>query len=226
MSILLTLRVLKRMRVGFFLVLLMLLPTEIVHLAHGPQLRVARVVAEVPRATSPVLPGPEGPAAVHAVRKLRGDLLRVVTLAQRQAAEKAAADAAAAKAAADAAAQAAARQQVTTTTTSPSTTPVPTPAAVPVANVNATGSINGYPCGGNLPSCCTLSHESGGNPMARNSSSASGLWQFIDSTWNYFGGYSSAYLAPPSVQNAKAVLAFAGGAGASNWYGDGCYPGG
>jgi hypothetical protein len=36
-------------------------------------------------------------------------------------------------------------------------------------------------------------------------STASGAYQFLDSSWASFGGYPRAYLAPPTVQDAKAV---------------------
>lgn len=85
-------------------------------------------------------------------------------------------------------------------------------------NGNPSGSVNGYPCGGDLPPCYVLKRESGGNPRAENPvSTASGLWQFIDGTWNGFGGYSHASDAPPDVQNEKARLTWAGGAGAGHW---------
>lgn len=92
--------------------------------------------------------------------------------------------------------------------------------------LTGSGSVNGYPCGGALPSCCTLRAESGGDPTAQNpSSSSSGLWQFTHDTWAGYGGYSEAKYAPAAVQNARAVQVFAGGSGASNWFGDGCYNG-
>ena len=60
--------------------------------------------------------------------------------------------------------------------------------------------------------------ESGGNYDAENAvSTASGAYQIIDGTWAGYGGYSHASDAPPAVQDAKAALMWAGGAGASHW---------
>lgn len=48
--------------------------------------------------------------------------------------------------------------------------------------------------------------ESGGNPTAQNPhSSASGLYQIIDGTWDHYDGYARAKDAPASVQTAKAM---------------------
>lgn len=95
-------------------------------------------------------------------------------------------------------------------------------AQAPRAATPAAASPGGGRCGGGLPPCCVMNRESGGNIRAQNpSSSASGKWQFLDSTWNGYGGYSSAAQAPESVQDAKARELWAGGSGASHW-GGGC----
>lgn len=104
--------------------------------------------------------------------------------------------------------------------------------SVPVAVTAAQGR-----CGGSLPSCCTMERESHGNPYAVEPGHAgapsgdpgdpwhhaSGKWQFMPETWNGYQGYPYAAAAPEAVQDDKAREVFAGGAGASHWYGDGCY---
>lgn len=65
---------------------------------------------------------------------------------------------------------------------------------------------------------CIAKYESGGNPRAQNPhSSASGLFQFVDGTWNNFKGYARAMYAPVSVQLQKFYIVWNGGKGAGNW---------
>jgi hypothetical protein len=73
-------------------------------------------------------------------------------------------------------------------------------------------------CGGELPPCYIMERESGGSLGAENpGSSASGKWQFLDSTWKNYGGYAHASDAPESVQDSRARELWNGGAGCSNW---------
>lgn len=103
-----------------------------------------------------------------------------------------------------------------------------------------TGTYNGYACGGDLPSCCTVAIESHGNPYAVNPghsgapygdpgdpwTHASGLVQFMPGTWNGYHGYAYAAAAPVHDQYLREAEVFNHGSGASNWFGDGCYNGG
>lgn len=111
----------------------------------------------------------------------------------------------------------------TTTTTAPADLAVPVrEVPQPQSDIHANGSVNGYPCGGDLPPCYVLYRESRGIPTVVEGhgspyTHASGLWQFMPSTWNDFQGYPYAAAAPPAVQNEKAREVWAGGAGCSNW---------
>lgn len=105
---------------------------------------------------------------------------------------------------------------------SPVSVPLPDPELVPVTPAPASGAdswpVSMQPCGGDLPPCYVKARESGGDYSAQNpSSSASGAWQFLDSTWAGFGGYSRAVFAPPDVQDARARELWAGGAGCGHW---------
>ncbi len=75
---------------------------------------------------------------------------------------------------------------------------------------------------------CVRAHESGGNYTAQNPrSSASGAYQFLDSTWRNVSvksghpGYSRASHAPWHVQDAVALWLYNNG-GRSAWAGTGC----
>jgi hypothetical protein len=66
---------------------------------------------------------------------------------------------------------------------------------------------------------CIRKYESGGNYRAQNpTSTASGAYQFINSTWRAITGRSDrAKDAPPSVQDAAFWKLWDGGRGASHW---------
>lgn len=75
---------------------------------------------------------------------------------------------------------------------------------------------------------CVRRHESGGNYGAQNpSSSASGAYQFLDSTWRVTApragvvGYGRASHAPWYLQDAAALWLYSNG-GRSAWNGTGC----
>lgn len=82
------------------------------------------------------------------------------------------------------------------------------------------------PPGGFL--ACVRRHESGGNYQAENpTSTASGAYQFLDSTWRTMSaraghsGWGHAASAPPAVQDAVAQYTVNSG-WASAWNGTGC----
>lgn len=105
----------------------------------------------------------------------------------------------------------------TTTTTSP---PQPSPTTPPTTATPAPAPVRygSGACGGDLPPCYVMMRESGGNITAQNpTSTASGKWQFLDSTWGGYGGYAKARYAPEWVQDERARQLWAGGAGCSHW---------
>ena len=82
------------------------------------------------------------------------------------------------------------------------------------------------PPGGFL--ACVRRHESGGSYTAENpTSTASGAYQFLDSSWRTlsagagYAGYSHAAYAPPAVQDAVAIYTVNSG-WRSAWNGTGC----
>ncbi len=111
----------------------------------------------------------------------------------------------------------------TTTTPPPATTTPPTTAHSPggAGGVTVEGIVV---CNGaDLPTCAIVRRESGFNPRARNpSSSAAGLYQFLDSTFRGVcpeaaSTYGSAANAPVSVQVACARILWDNGRGAGHW---------
>lgn len=106
------------------------------------------------------------------------------------------------------------------------------------------GERRGIPCGGDMPPCPVIERESmmaedpvrvwndqvnadggplgcyypvgydGDNPCG---STASGPWQVLRSTWNWFGGFLNAADAPLHVQIDKVRQLWAGGAGCFHW---------
>jgi hypothetical protein len=94
------------------------------------------------------------------------------------------------------------------------------------ARADSAGFVNGHPCGGDLPSCCTLRIESGGRNVANfGGAPYYGYWQFGIGTWGDAFGIHNPLDATAAQQDERARQVFDHGRGASNWYGDGCYNG-
>lgn len=78
-------------------------------------------------------------------------------------------------------------------------------AAIAAAAATAFGGGGGIVPGGGDARAWIIAHESGGNPRAQNpTSSASGLYQFIDGTWRALGG-STAHAKDASVAEQNAI---------------------
>jgi len=90
--------------------------------------------------------------------------------------------------------------------------------AVAVANVGADHQARTTGTRGTCTPTGIFYAESGGNWTAQNrSSTASGGYQYLDSTWAGHRGYVKARHAPPWVQWERFGQTWAGGAGRSHW---------
>lgn len=115
-------------------------------------------------------------------------------------------------------------QPTTTTSTAPTTT-APTQPPTPATPTGGGVIVAGIEVcnGADLPTCAIVKRESGFDPTARNpSSSAAGLYQFLDSTFRAVcpsaaSTYGSAANAPVTVQVECARILWDGGRGASHW---------
>lgn len=93
-------------------------------------------------------------------------------------------------------------------------------AAIAAAQCRGYGCVQGIRvCGGDLPTCPIVWRESRFDPHAENpTSTASGLYQFIDGTFaTCRTGYRHASSAPVSVQVSCARQIWNHGRGASHW---------
>lgn len=157
----------------------------------------------------------------RAVGETPGEVL--VTPAEAEAASTPTTQPPSAAAAADPAAvqtflEAWAASETTTTTAAPPPPPTTVKPKPKPAIASAPAQQGSGACGGDLPPCYVMQRESGGNIRAKNPrSTASGKWQFLDSTWGGYGGYSRAMDAPEEVQDARARALWANGRGCSHW---------
>lgn len=94
---------------------------------------------------------------------------------------------------------------ISTTTMSTTTTLAPTPKRrVFIGNGAGSSQIPASPINTQSLGPCIVHYESGGNPLAANThSSARGIGQWLSGTWNNWGGYATADLAPLEVQEAR-----------------------
>lgn len=65
---------------------------------------------------------------------------------------------------------------------------------------------------------CIVMRESNGHLRERNWATASGLFQFLDSTWKHWKGYRSADRAPAVRQAQRFWMIWHHGTGKKNWY--------
>ncbi|MGB0115129.1 MAG: transglycosylase family protein [Ilumatobacteraceae bacterium] len=95
------------------------------------------------------------------------------------------------------------------TSTAASTTSVPAPATTAPTTLPpapAPQNVIAYPSQiANILATIRYMESRGNYSIPTNKGGASGAYQFITSTWNGFGGYSHAYLAPPEVQDQRAA---------------------
>jgi len=95
----------------------------------------------------------------------------------------------------------------TAPTTAPTTTPVTTPPPITAPPAPAPRNVTALPSQiANILATIRYVESRGNYNAPPNKGGASGAYQFIASTWDGFGGYSQAYLAPPEVQDERAAL--------------------
>jgi hypothetical protein len=109
------------------------------------------------------------------------------------------------------------RQAVLASTAAGAADPAPAaPADPPPAASAPVAASSGY-------QACVIAHESGGNPLAINpSSGASGLYGFLDSTWQSVTGLGGAARDYSPATQTQAFWKLYGEAGRSPWITDGC----